>query len=314
MTMETTNLFPSLRDLPLDVRLTAWLDGQMSAEETAEIEHLVANDDEARILLDKLTAGAEFGSNAFDDMLADPVPLHLVRAIKDAAKTAGTDARPSVRPANSNGFFSFMPQLVAASAILLLAGGYSGYFIGLNNADRGAVEISETSVFAPAEQAAEGGKTRGFEMPANPAPDAAAFPLEDMMAGYHKVYSAQSARLSEMPVTDTDAIKTWLTDATDVEFSIPDLSADGFSLAGARLLAAGDRPMGALFYRNDLGETVMVGFWAEAETEIRAAVKPVAFAKASVSRFHKGQTAIAVVAPVEFKNTADLVGKIQSGL
>ncbi len=254
----TTNSF---RDLPLEIRLSAYLDGQMDADESREIEALIATDDEARSMVDKLALGSEFGTKAFDDMLKEPVPLHLVRAIKDAAAKAET-GKPGLRPANNN-FFSFLPRAIAASAILLLAGGYSGYYVGMQNAGKMPTSISETSGLQVSNEGQDGAtKTRSFEMPAPAAVgESNGLTLDDVVAGYLTVFGSQTSHMVEIPADQPDMIRTWLKEITAVDVGIPDLSSDGYTLQGARLLAVNSQPMGALFYRDTKGQTIMVGYF-----------------------------------------------------
>src|SRR5690606_26048661 len=69
----------------LELRLSAYADGQASEKDRQDIEELLVNDPHARSLYDALGRGSELGRRAFDDMLKEPVPLDLVRAIKNAS-------------------------------------------------------------------------------------------------------------------------------------------------------------------------------------------------------------------------------------
>jgi anti-sigma factor RsiW len=85
--------------------------------------------------------------------------------------------------------------------------------------------------------------------------------IEDI-AEYHAVYAAQSRHLVEVPASDTDHIKTWLTDQVGARFEIPDLTASGLEFQGARLLVAAGKPVGQLMYRNAEGQVVALCFVA----------------------------------------------------
>ena len=76
----------STQGLPLEVRLSAYLDGQLPQAEVDEINAILARDDQARGVYEKLKLGSEFGARAFDRMLKEPIPLDLVRNIKEAGK------------------------------------------------------------------------------------------------------------------------------------------------------------------------------------------------------------------------------------
>jgi anti-sigma factor RsiW len=248
----------NFRELPLEVRLSAYIDGQVGEEDRRDIEALLAADPHARELLDLLKAGSEFGNQAFAEMLKEPVPLDLVRAIKGTSAGSGGATRQA---ANSNAvpFFRFLPQAIAASAVLLLAGGYSGYFIGMRNAARMPPQISETSAYeAPAGSTA---KTRELKLSFD-APLPASLPAIAVtaVADVHDVYSKEKTRLAELPASDAGTLKTWLASSTGVSFNIPDLSANGLTFQGGRLIAVDGNPAGALYYKNARDAVVAVYF------------------------------------------------------
>jgi anti-sigma factor RsiW len=253
----------NFKELPLEVRLSAYLDGQLDAADAQEIETLLKSNPQAQDILATLKAGSDFGNQAFEDMLNEPVPLHVVRSIKEAA------AKPApVRIAangNSISFMRFVPQAIAACAVLLLAGGYSGYFLGQRSVAEAPMEISETSAFqAPAET--KGVKTRGFTFEA---PGAESISKSDValaeIASLHKVYAADKTHADEVPAAQEDELKGYLEAVTSVNFSVPDLSAEGFKLRGGKLVVAVGQPTGALFYENGQGNVVAVYFMKNAD-------------------------------------------------
>lgn len=292
----------NFKELPLEVRLSAYLDGQIGPDDAREIEALLASDPHAREILDLLKIGSDLGNQAFDEMLKEPVPLHLVRSIKETA------AKPApVRVAangNSTSFLRFLPQAVAACAVLLLAGGYTGYFVGQRSIADMPMEISETSTLtAPA---ANGVKTRGFtfEAPAADQPVAAA-----AIAGVHDVYARESTRLAEIPAAQSEALKSWLSASAGVSIEIPDLTADGLTFEGGRLVAIEGKPAGALYYRNANGEVVglyyLKGSAAEAATTEGAN---------EIASGTKGEAAWFVAAPAGNAAIKDIAEKASSAL
>lgn len=82
------------------------------------------------------------------------------------------------------------------------------------------------------------------------------------VAEYHAVYATQSRHLVEVPASDSDHIRTWLTAQVGTPFEIPDLAAEGLEFQGARLLVAAGKPVGQLMYRNAQGEVVALCFVA----------------------------------------------------
>lgn len=297
----------NFRELPLEVRLSAYIDGQVGEEDKREIEALIATDPHARELLDLLKAGSDFGNEAFAEMLKEPVPLNLVRAIKATPASSGGPVRQA---ANSNvvSFFRFIPQAIAASAVLLLAGGYSGYFIGMKNAAQMPSEISESyGLDAPAGAPA---KTRELKLSFD-TPIQMALPTIAVtsVANVHDVYSKETTRLAEVPASDANTLKTWLASSTGVSFNIPDLSADGLNFQGGRLVAFDGNPAGALFYKSAKNEVVAVYF-----TKGTVAKGQTAEGANQYLSGTKGDTAWFVAGPNGDAALKDIAGKASAAL
>jgi len=228
----------STQGLPLEVRLSAYLDGQLPEAEVEEINAILAGDDEARVVYEKLKLGSEFGARAFDRMLQDPIPLDLVRNIKEAGRNEddpsklGFAAVPAAEiPANRRS--AFWPQALAASLVIFLAGGAAGYLIS---------EQKQTSFQAVSNQFAP------------------ARTWLDDVAEYHRIYSRQARHLVEVPASESGHIVDWLSASTGVPFALPDLSAQKLTFEGARLLVAGGKPTAQLLYRDAENEIFAICF------------------------------------------------------
>jgi anti-sigma factor RsiW len=212
----------------LEKRLSAFLDGQALEGEKQDLEASLVNDPEARMLHDELKRGSELGRRLFDDMLKEPVPLHLVRGIKDAALP-----RKAVRlPAPARPALSFRPtwqQATAASVLMLFLGGSFGYMIGSQVSRPVASDLS----------ASQAAGTRDW--------------LDDILANY-RLYARQEQRVVEIQADRPADILEWLTTGTGVTFRIPDLADSNLSLVGARLMSADGIPTGILFYRRTTDE------------------------------------------------------------
>ena len=221
----------STKGLALEVRLSAYIDGEVSEAERTELEQLVARDDEARLLLDMLRAGNTFGNKAFEEFLHDPVPLSLVRHIKQGPGLS-PKAERVVSAAPRRAKVRLWPRALAASIALFLIGGSTGYMIGKTSNDGLA-----------------------------PANVASARTWLDDIAEYHRVYARQTAEhLVEVPAGDGARIESWLTSSVGVNFALPDLSARGLTFQGARLLVAGGKPVAQLMYRNADGDIFAICF------------------------------------------------------
>ena len=169
------------KGLALEVRLSAYLDGEVSETERKELEQLVARDDEARMLLEMLKAGNAFGNKAFEEFLHDPVPLSLVRRIKQGPGV-NPKAERVVNAAPRQTKVRLWPRALAASITLLLIGSSTGYIIG-RTSNEGTPSVNV----------------------------AAARTWLDDIADYHRIYSRQTAEhLVEVPASSGAKIEGWL--------------------------------------------------------------------------------------------------------
>jgi anti-sigma factor RsiW len=207
-------------DIGIADRISAYLDGALSARERQELEALVASDP---------AVAAEFAAQAqvdtalargFADMLNDPVPLRLARVIDAAPRSQKTPATVT---------WWGDPRRIAAAVALIAVG-----------AGIGAVA---TRTLAPPVVVAEA--SRGW--------------LDDV-AEYHAVYAAQGRHLVEVPASELAHLQTWLADQTGVSFTVPDLTASGLEFQGARLLVAKGKPVAQLMYLDAAGQVIAVCF------------------------------------------------------
>ena len=216
----------ALQPTPLELRLSALIDGEASDDDKHYVEELLVNDPQARSLHDVLKRGADIGRRAFDDMLKEPVPLDLVRTIKNVplprkAIRLPQAPRPdwSIKPSG--------PQALIACLVLFVIGGGLGYMV----ANRPLMPTMQVNT--PAESRREW--------------------LDDIVAHY-RLYARQTGHLAEIPAEKPADILEWLTTNTGVTFRIPDLTASGLTFAGARLFPANGTPAGQLLYRRTDGD------------------------------------------------------------
>lgn len=218
------------KGLALEVRLSAYIDGEVNDVERRELEHLVNTDDEARLLLEMLKAGNNFGNSAFEEFLHDPVPLSLVRQIKQGPG-AVTRTERVTPPTPRRMRAKLWPRALAASVALLIVGGSTGFIIGKASNDA-----------APLASAI------------------AARTWLDDIADYHRIYSRQDTHLVEVPASEAGTIQTWLAQSVGVGFRLPDLEAQGLTFQGARLLVASGKPVAQLMYKSADGDIVAICF------------------------------------------------------
>lgn len=124
-----------------DEKFFAWLDGELSQSEAAEMEAKVAADPQLRRLADQHGAlGAKLRS-AFDPIAAAPVPDHLRRAVRPSAEVVEFAATKRVRSMPS------LPQWASIAATLAV-----GIFVGtmVPHRGNGPVEVQGGRLYAAA--------------------------------------------------------------------------------------------------------------------------------------------------------------------
>jgi anti-sigma factor RsiW len=222
---------PNTQPSALEMRLSAYFDGEAGDQDKHELDALLVNDPQARVLHDSLKRGGEFGRRVLDDMLKEPVPLDLVRTIKNAPLPRRAVRLPQA-PSAPLAFRPSGPQALLACLLFFGIGGGIGYMLGAHPPMPDFARMS-----APASE------TRDW--------------LDDVVAHY-RLYERQAGRLSEIAADRPADILEWLTTNTGVSFRIPDLSQSGLTFAGARLVAADGLPLGVLFYKRSDGDNEVI--------------------------------------------------------
>ncbi len=211
------------------VQLSAFLDGELPPSEQHAIEKALAEDPALQAELEALMAADTLAQTEFSDRLAEPVPDALLAAIQNAPTPGIETSMPSIQmpdgqPSPLQRAGGLRPWMMAAAAALtLVIGGVGGYVAGLNT---GAQQV------------------------------AAAPGWLNAIADYHAIYAGQTRHLVEVGADETDHIQTWLTGTLGEQVTIPDLSAQGLSFQGARLLVAAGKPVAQLMYLDGDGAVV----------------------------------------------------------
>lgn len=76
------------------------------------------------------------------------------------------------------------------------------------------------------------------------------------IADYHAVYAGQTRHLVEVGADESDHIETWLGNTVGANFTIPDLTAQGLTFEGGRLVVANGKPVAQLMYRDADGTVI----------------------------------------------------------
>src|SRR5690606_17142568 len=133
-----------------------------------------ARDETVRTLFERLKAGSEFGKQAFEEMLREPVPLTLVRGIKQAPDN--DDIPPSTLAAIAPKSPARQPwhwtRSLAACLALLVAGGAIGYISAGSRPTDPPLQVASTRTWL------------------------------DEIADYHRIYSRQNRHLVEVPASE----------------------------------------------------------------------------------------------------------------
>lgn len=197
--------------------LSAFLDGELAPEQMQAVEDALVDNPELQAALEVLVFADSMAQSEFADLAAEPVPLALAAAIRAAPEPTDIVAAPPVSR-RSSGW-----MIAAAVAGALVIGSGVGFFWGQNTAS--------TQI------AANGGW------------------LGDI-AEYHVVYASQVRHLVEVPAEEADHIEAWLSATLGATVTVPDLSDQGLSFEGARLLVASGRPVAQLVYTDAEGRVV----------------------------------------------------------
>jgi len=101
---------------------------------------------------------------------------------------------------------------------------------------------------------------------------AAAAGIADLAIGAHEVYTVEVRHPVEVAATEKDHLQAWLSKRVGTAFAIPDLSDQGYTLLGGRLLAAGELPAAQLMYE-DAGKKRITIFLTANPGQAKAALR-----------------------------------------
>ena len=216
-----------------DEQLSAWVDGEGTPGERAEIEAwLRAHPDQAARIDAWAKDRAALGS-AFAGVIDEPVPEHLVAVVQGGAAGLGGRRGPGGWRAWAAG-----PawRLAAAVGTVFVLGAVAGGTLAWQWQERVAVARARTSAVAAA-AAPQGWLQR------------AAFA--------HSVFTPEPRHAVEVRAQE-EHLSRWLTRRIEAPVKLFDLRAMGFELVGGRLLPDGPGKSAQLMYQDADGKRVTV--------------------------------------------------------
>ena len=203
-------------------QLSAYIDGALPPAHALAIERLLETDPAVAAEFAALLRADQAVLSAFDGLLAAPVPVTFASAFDRVALAELPQRQAANIPSPPHW------RSLAAALVLLIIGGAGGAYM-----------------------------TRAV-----PGQVASTFGWLDQVADYHLIYANQKRHLVEVPASDSEHLQKWLSDTTGVAFTVPDLSANGLTFQGGRLLVASAKPVAQLLYTDGTGQVVALCFLA----------------------------------------------------
>jgi anti-sigma factor RsiW len=201
--------------------LVAYVDGELAAADVRAVEAWLAADPEAQQLRRQLQEDSLALRGLLSAVLREPAPKQLVAAIAPPGQgAAGAAESATVTPFPGHPRPRVMaPWLAAAAAACLVVGGLGGFLAGQY-------------------------QTR--QQLASATPQAPSWIMQ--VAEYHRVYAVEKRHLVEVAAAETPHIEAWLGKRLEMPLVVPDLTAQGLSFQGARMLVINGAPVAQLIY------------------------------------------------------------------
>ena len=258
--------------------LHAYVDGRLGPEAQARVEARLAQhpDDAAAVHAYRLQ-NRELRA-AFAPVLEEPLPPQL-----QAAVMTGAAARPKAAARARFGWarlgLARLGWAVAASVVLLLAGGAGGWLL---HGWRGA-------------------------------PGEAGGAFAEQALGAHRVFVSEVRHPVEVGAEQEAHLVGWLSKRLGTKLRAPQLRAAGFELVGGRLLAEGARPVAQLMYEDARGDRLTIYLRAIEGAE-QTAFRFVEENGVAAFYWIDEDYAYALVAPLERERLLDLAQQVYRDL
>lgn len=195
--------------------LHAYADGRLPAERRLAVQAWLAAHPDAAAKVGDWQALNRALHLGFDDVLNEPLPLHLVAAARRPVR-----AMPPV-PMRRR-WSGWASVALVCSVVGLLAGG-AGYRLGQQDA----------------------------RLMASAGPTVSRLAQDAALA--HAVYTPEQRHPVEVDARQADHLVAWLSKRLGTPLHAPQLAAFGYELLGGRLLAAGEGPVAQFMYQDTAG-------------------------------------------------------------
>jgi anti-sigma factor RsiW len=141
-------------------------------------------------------------------------------------------------------------------------------------------------------------------------PDGVAGVLQEV-AEYHPVYAREVEHLVEVPASRREHIEEWLGARVGLKLRVPDLSAQGLTFQGARLVAIHDRALAQLMYTGEKDQRVAL---CVTKLAGRPSETPqtLVYDGLKLQGFSKGEHVFLVVAPADEPVVDQLANEVAS--
>ena len=104
--------------------IAAYMDGEMADAEAQEFETILQNDPFARAELERLQEVNSLLKGAFNEILAEPVPLAVARRVHQTVAAPG----PAIPPSQQSGWGTWGLQAIAASLLAVVLSFPAGFY------------------------------------------------------------------------------------------------------------------------------------------------------------------------------------------
>ena len=198
-----------------EAELHAWLDGELPEERLSDVERHLADNPDIAQRFDRYRAQRSLLGQSFGPLIDQPLPDRLTPPF--------TVREPSAIAAPRGGRGAWWGMAVAASLLVFVAGGSSGWLLR----DR------------------MGGRTE---------PPTAAF-IADAVAA-HRVFSVEVRHPVEIGVDEEAHLVNWLSKRLGKNMRCPKVTRGGYELIGGRLLADSVGPVAMYMYEDAAGRRI----------------------------------------------------------